>query len=508
MWILFLMVPLIFLQLGCKKFLDRKPLGQAADGDVTQGGVESKVFGLYASLQNWGMTQLPFLTIHAARADDNVNSTLPDGGDQQDVVDKFLYAKDHWSINALWTDHLAFIIQASGIIHDVDSAFANDPPSQINKAEASFLRAYAYFDMVRDYGEVPIIDFKVYQASDANVEKKPVDQVYALIDSDLDFAEQYLPDSWESKFLGRLTKGAAKTLHAKAYLYRQNWVQAMAKTDEVIASGKYALYPDYAKLFSEAAENSSESVFEIQNYVSVNGAVTSSNHLNDYQGLRGDGEWDLGWGWNLPSLGLVDTVYEAGDPRKTATIMYSGKPDSLYGAVLPPFAGFSANTNNWPFWNKKVYSDPGRRSSTGNRKGVWLNTKILRYADVLLMNAEAANEIGGAANIQKALDNLELVRARARTSLPSYPAPAGTLPEITTTDQDELRTAIKNERRVEFALEFERFYDLVRWIPATDGIDAIHVLGPLGYTPKNKYYPIPQPEVDRSNGVLDQNPDY
>jgi hypothetical protein len=124
------------------------------------------------------------------------------------------------------------------------------------------------------------------------------------------------------------------------------------------------------------------------------------------------------------------------------------------------------------------------------------------------MNAEAANEIGGAANIQKALDNLELVRDRARKSLPAYPAPPGTLPKITSTDQATIRRAIKQERRVEFAMEFERFYDLVRWIPASDGIDAIKVLGPLGYQPKHRYYPIPQPEVDRSNGVLDQNPDY
>jgi hypothetical protein len=99
------------------------------------------------------------------------------------------------------------------------------------------------------------------------------------------------------------------------------------------------------------------------------------------------------------------------------------------------------------------------------------------------------------------LDNLELVRARARGS-------SNTLPPVITTDQGELRIAIKQERRVEFALEFERFYDLVRWTPAPDNIDAPHVLGPLGYTAKNRYYPIPQPEVDKSNGVLQQNPDY
>jgi len=500
--ILFLLLPVLVLQLGCKKFLDKKPLGQAIDGDVNQGGVESQVFGLYASLQNWGMTQLPFLTMHAARADDDVNSTVPDGGDQRDIVDKFLYAKDHWSLNSLWTDHMAFIIQASGIIHDVDSNFSNDPKSLVNKAEASFLRAYAYFDMVRDYGEVPIIDFKVYDPSDANVPKSSVDQVYALIDSDLDFAAQYLPLSWESKYLGRVTKGSANTLHAKAYLYRQNWGAALAKCDEVINSQMYSLYSSYADLFTEAHENSVESIFEIQNYENANGSVLTSNYLPNYQGIRGDGQWDLGWGWNLPDSGLVDTAYELNDPRKDATILYAGQPDDRWGVTLPAFAGFSANTNNWPYWNKKVYTDPARRAGTGDRFGLWLNTIILRYADVLLMDAEAANEIGGASNVQKALDDLELVRARARGGNNAV------LPPVTTTDQAELRTAIKQERRVEFAMEFERFYDLVRWTPAPDNIDAIHVLKPLGYLPKNRYYPVPQPEVDKSNGVLKQNPDY
>jgi hypothetical protein len=264
----------------------------------------------------------------------------------------------------------------------------------------------------------------------------------------------------------------------------------------------YSLYSSYADLFTEAHENSVESIFEIQNYENANGSVLTSNYLPNYQGIRGDGQWDLGWGWNLPDSGLVDTAYELNDPRKDATILYAGQPDDRWGVTLPAFAGFSANTNNWPYWNKKVYTDPARRAGTGDRFGLWLNTIILRYADVLLMDAEAANEIGGASNVQKALDDLELVRARARGGNNAV------LPPVTTTDQAELRTAIKQERRVEFAMEFERFYDLVRWTPAPDNIDAIHVLKPLGYLPKNRYYPVPQPEVDKSNGVLKQNPDY
>ena len=478
----------LFAQLGCKKFLDRKPLGQAVDGDVKQGGVESQVFGLYASLKNWGMTQLPFLTMHAARADDDLNSTNGDGSDQQDIVDHFNYTKDHWALNSLWEDHLAFVTQASGIIKDVDSLYATDPASQVNKAEACFMRAYAYFDLVRDYGEVPIINFKVYDPAQANVPKSPVASVYALIDQDLQFAVQYLPATWDPKYLGRITKGAANTLMAKTMLYRQNWAGAMAKCDELIATKQYSLYPSYSGLFTEAAENSSESIFEIQNFENANGSQNSSNSLAQYQGVRGSGAWDLGWGWNLPSQILVDSGYEATDPRKAQTILFTGQPDGVYGVTLP--------ASPTPYWNKKVYTDPARRAATGDRFGLWLNTMILRYADVLLMDAEAANELGGAANTTKALANLELVRARARGSN------SAALPAITSTSQSVIRDAIKKERRAEFAMEFERFYDLVRWG------DAVKVLGPLGYKDKNKYYPIPQPDIDKSQGVLKQNPDY
>ena len=117
------------------------------------------------------------------------------------------------------------------------------------------------------------------------------------------------------------------------------------------------------------------------------------------------------------------------------------------------------------------------------------------------MAAEAANEAGGAANITKALAWLEMVRGRARGGAAVLPA------IIAPITQAALRTAIKKERRAEFGMEFERFYDLVRWTPAGDGIDAPTILGPLGYQLRNRYYPIPQPALDRAN-LLTQNPDY
>lgn len=506
MGLLLLIIPLIYGQLGCKKFLDRQPLGTAKDGDIIQGGVEDKVFGLYSGLAGkWGMTQLPFITAHGSRADDALISTPGDG--DADFIDNYNYTKVYWLMDGLWDDHLGFISQASGVIFDIDSVNAIEPSplNLVNKAEARFLRAYAYFDMVRDYGGVPKIDFKVYDVQQANKPRASASEIYAFIEADLQDAVQNLPASWESKYAGRPTKGTANSFLAKVYLYQKKWAEALATAEIVISSGQYGLLPDFADVFTEEQENGIESIFEIQNYENEDGSVGAYGSVGNwsagYQGVRGSGQWNLGWGWNIPSQGLVDTAFETGDPRKGQTILFSGKPDDYligdgkFGATLAP--------SIWPYFNKKVYTDPVRRAATGDLSGSWLDMLIMRYSDILLIAAEAANELGGAANTTKALEYLEQVRNRARKGNPAI------LPAVTSTDQAVIRTAIKKERRVEFALEFERFYDLVRWTPATtDNIDAPKVLGPLGYQAKNALLPIPQSAIDKSQNVLTQNPGY
>jgi hypothetical protein len=227
-------------------------------------------------------------------------------------------------------------------------------------------------------------------------------------------------------------------------------------------------------------------------FVNNNGTTVVGNNHNETQGVRGSGDWDLGWGFHVPTQDLAD-AYQSGDPRKDATILYTGQSDGGpstggYGRTLP--TGLAQ-----PFWNKKVYPDPARRNAAtaGGRQGYWMNIRLLRYADVLLMAAEAANEVGGAANTTKAVDWLEMVRARARGGN------AAILPKVNFTSQAQFRQAIQHERRVEFGMEFERFYDLVRWGLAPNVLQ--------GYQPRNRYYPIPQPVLDRFDKIT-QNPDW
>jgi hypothetical protein len=497
-WLLIAVISVLSAVSGCKKFLDRKPLGSATEGDLSQGGVEGKTFGLYGQLRTIeGMTTFVRFWFQSIRSDDAVKgSTTGDLADGGAIMENFQYTKDHWLMNQNWDGHYTFINACNDVVHDVDSLNLTDPGSIINNAEAKFFRAFAYFDLVRDYGEVPKIDFKIYKASDGNKAKATVAQIYAFIEEDLNYAIANLPTSWPAAFVGRVTKGTANSMLVKVLMQQGKFSGALTKAEEIINSAQYSLLPSYQNFFKESGENSSESILEVQMYENSNGSQKLGNNYNETQGVRGSGDWDLGWGFNIPSAAL-EASYETGDPRKGHTILYSGQPDGIYGRTVP-----ASPPLVHPMWNKKVYTDIARQQATGDRFSYWLNIRLLRYADILLLAAEAANEVGGAANTTKALAWLEMVRARARGGnnavLPAVVAP------IT---QAALRTAIKKERRSEFGMENQRFYDLVRWTPAADGIDAPGILGPSGYQLKNRYYPIPQPVLDRNNLIL-QNPDY
>ena len=498
-WGLVIALPVLLMVSGCEKFLDRKPLTATLE-DLNQGGLEGQIYGLYGAIRNGdiagqGFGGIPWLAMHSFRSDDSEKgSSDADGADWGVIYDKFQYVKDHWSSNTYYEQHYVLINMANTAIKTSDSLKLNDPASLTNVAEAKFFRAFAYFDLVRTFGQVRKIDFPITSAAQVNsLPKSPESAIYALIDADLQAAEAGLPLNWANKFPGRLTSGAAKTLHAKTLLYRQQWAGALALCQQVINSNQYSLESSYTRIFKDEGENGPESIFEIQAEVGPSGTNNYYSWHAIAQGVRGTDVWDLGWGWNTPTEKLV-TEYETDDPRKAQTILFSGQSDDPanggYGRTLPPYP-----TIPRMYWNKKVYPDPAKQASTGERQPGWKNQRVLRLSDVYLMAAEAANEIGGAANAALAVVYLEKVRGRAR-------AGTSALPSVAFVSQAQMRTAIQNERRFEFAMEGERFFDLVRW-----GL-APSVLGPLGYQNKNRYYPLPQPVIDQSGGALVQNPDY
>ncbi|SHG81193.1 Starch-binding associating with outer membrane [Flavobacterium fluvii] len=460
-------------------FLDRKPLGTAVEGDLPAGGFEEKAFGLYGKMRTQGgVTDWDRYWFQNIRSDDAMKGSFPgDAATRGNIMDRFVYSTTEFAAN--WDGHYSLIFACNDLIADVDNSGKTDAGSIINKAEASAIRGLAYFELRRDYGEVPIILKKIVSPSDGIKAKSTVAEVDVQIISDLEFAATHLPLNWPA-YPGRATKGFANSILAKLYLYQGNWAKALEKSEIVINSGQYTLFNSYETLFKEQGDNCSEAIFEVQ-FLRQNGVDYSNNYFES-QGYRGSGAWDLGWGFNVPTINLFN-AYEVGDPRKNSTILFSGQDDG-YGNVVPLSV-------DQPYWNKKAYSTPSYRALQGTGKNFWFNVKIIRYGDVILMAAEAANELG---NRTKAAGYVNQIRKRARGNT------AGILPDVPA--DANLKNAIKHERRIELAMEGERFYDLVRWG------DATTVLSSLGYQDKNKYYPIPQTAVDQSGGVLKQNPNY
>jgi hypothetical protein len=454
------------------------------------------------------------LDFHSIRDDDaQKGSSTTDGKEINTEFETFQYSKDDWAPNTYWNDRYYMINLANKELYYADSLKVTDPASLRNIGEARFFRAYCYFDLVRTYGEVPLINFYYTNAADGIKPKSPVAAIYAQIDEDLNLAAQYLPLNWSvggtNIYPGRLTRGAANTLWAQTHLFRGDWAQVVGLCNQVIQSQQYSLTTNFPDIWKDglngAGKNGPESIFEEQSYVGPNNTPNKGTAWGTSQNVRQGGAsnaWNLGWGWNTPTQKLVDS-WDSTDPRKSQTILYSGQYDGGpaaggYGATLP---AYSPGTGlDQPYWNKKVYSDPAMRQFTGQIFGSggadWINHRILRYADVILMLAEASNELGDGAT---AATNLELIRNRASGNLGATRTIVKPIPFV---DQDQMRTAIKNERRFEFAMEGYRFFDLVRWG------DAVKELGSLGYTNRCRYYPIPQQAINLSGGILVQNPEW
>lgn len=498
--------------IGCKKFLDRQPL-QASDT-----GLEGRTLGLYNILRTYaGFSSLPWVDFNSIRDDDaQKGSSTTDGAEINAEFETFKYTKDDWATNTYYNDHYYMINQANTIIYTASFNHLTDEQSMRNVGEAHFFRAYAFFDLLKAYGEVPKLDYYFENPADGIRNKSPVDSIYAVIDRDLDSASALLPESWfngsinANAFPGRLTTYAAKTLWAQTYLFRKNWAKVIQLCNDVKGSNKYSLTPFFHDIFRDGVggvgKNGPESIFEMQSYMGANGTNSLGTAWGTSQNVRvadgfSDRTWNLGWGWNVPTPTLINAWDSASDPRRSQTILFSNRYDGGpsqggYGATLPPYE--AGNKLEQPYWNKKTYSDPAMRQYTGHTtdgNADWISHRILRYADVLLMLAEASNESNDGATAEQML---ELVRARARHGAD----PATVLPHISFVSQDSMRNAIKAERRWEFALEGYRFYDLVRWG------DAKKVLGSLGYEDRSIYYPIPQKAIDLAGGKLDQNPQW
>lgn len=478
-----LLFALMFASFSCSEdFLDKSPKGEENSDEYykTKRGIEGQVIAAYSELKNYRYISNRFFLGDVA-SDDAVKGSEPGDFVQALELSEFRATSSNFLFGSWWWTRLyRGIFYANVALDNLGQVTdVSDADKKQMEAEARFLRAYYYFELVRSYGGVPLL---LSSQGDKNVARATAEEVYAQIEKDYGFAAQHLPEKSEYKAdqMGRVTKGAAKALLGRAYVYQKKWAEAKTVLGEVIASPEYALIKNYAEQFTLAGKNGSESIFEIQffdNPSEGNAWRNGGNFSTVFMMPRNI------WGWGLmqPTADLYN-AYEKGDPRREATIIVRG--EVIEGEAQ------NGTDDATGYYSRKDFLPPSQRPS--NFRNSPLNEVIIRLADVYLMYAEASYHTGDEANARKYVNE---VRKRARGEDTTI------LPDVTAIG-DALLKAIYHERRVELALEHHRYWDIIR---TGRGKELLHSNFTVG---KHELFPLPQSEIDASNGVLKQNPGY
>ena len=459
---------------ACEDFLDL-PLEAELPVDYEREPTAEEGFryvsAVYAGLRNWGISVFPYIGMFEITSDDADKGSTPDDSPSMIELNKFSYTPNNDLFLSFWNDHYTVISNANFAINTLNELnFEDDAIRSSLVAETKFLRAFLYLRLNLAFGGVPVVETTLTAEEFARIPRSTAIEVYGLIESDLLFAIDNLPSGYPLNEAGRATAAAARALLARAYMYQERWGDVKFQTDEIIRSGTYSLYPDFYKLFRIVGQNSSESVFELQLT-----SMDQGRYRCEYgfvQGPRNNFARLQGWGFNVPSQQLIDFFDSRGDDiRKFATVLPRG-------SRTPAGDSINANCPN-PYYNNKVYTEV--RYNTIDY-ALDNNIRYIRYAEVLLMNAEASIYTGG-----DAATPLNMVRQRAG------------LEHIEAPDLED----VWDERRAELAMEKHRFFDLVRTGRAPQ------ILGPLGFQAgRNEVFPVPQSQIDLSDGVLVQNPGY
>jgi len=434
------------------------------------------------------------------------DNTFAGGNGPNDVpgyqsVDDMIHNPVNAQLKQLWDWMFAGVQRANYILEFKDKTNFEGKNQII--AQARFLRAYYHFELVKWFGGIPMNGDKRFAPGDEkSIPRSSVSEVYASIEADLIYASQNLSPAAAQK--GRATSGAALALLGKAYLYQGKYAQAATTLETLISTGNYRLVTTanltpvqiaagltpFGSIFEEPGENGPESVFEIQ-YTDVQGG--SYGGLQNVEGNVAVGfagpfgyegpVFADGNNFNLPTPKIVN-AFEAGDLRKEVTIL-----DMATWIPANPGTTYTKQNEDTGFFNRK-YIPRKRRAEAGADVKLTSpnNYRAIRYADVLLMAAEAHNKNG---NDSKAQQYLNLVRDRAFGDTNHRISASGTA----------LNDFILTERRMELVGEGHRFFDLVRTGKAVSEIPGF-VAG------KNELFPIPIEEIQFAAGNWAQNPKY
>lgn len=421
-------------------------------------------------------------------ASDDAASGNPGDVPSIDNIDNFIVNADNGTLFPFWELYYEGVTRCNRVLEYVPDISMNEQVKSVILGEAYFLRAYFYFNLTIVFGDIPLIK-EIKAPSELNLPKTDHADILSFIEQDCENAVERLPVAHSASDVGRATKGAAYALWAKALLYQKEWSLAAEKAMEVVNLG-YQLTPNYRNNFDLAFENNSESIFEIQQQ-GATGSPTG-NIFGQWFAPREGGIG--GYAFNTPTQDFVDEFERSGeyvDYRLSATIV---RDQERWGDTV-----FLANWSATGYVNKKYnveFSTIKQDESNGPRPFISdtdLNYTPIRYADILLVLAEALNESD---NQGDAVLYLNMVRERARNSHPDLDSlPADFLAPISgSTSKNNLRDAIRHERRVELAFEFQRYFDIIRYGEKYAN-EVFKDYENFNYD-THKFFPIPQNELD------------
>jgi hypothetical protein len=486
---------LALLFVGCKdQFLNKAPLDSinTANFFKTKEDAISAINGAYQPLQWPKLYNMRMWTTDIIAG----NSVVGAGGGTDGIETKnlanFVAEPSNPGVLDLWRGPWPGILRCNTVLENVPNMDINPDLKNRILGEAHFLRGLYYFTLVRFFGAVPMITKPQNPGEDLRPARTPASQLYSkVIIPDLTEAIKLLPpkSSYSGSDVGRAAKGSAAGLLAKVYLTLGDlqkssayWQKTVDLCNQVTQLG-YKLDANYAENFDPNHENDQESLFEVQYYGKTSNSFwaneNQSSWTSTFMGPRNSGMVAGGWGWNQPTQEFIGS-YESGDLRKDVTILYQGGPqfDSQ---------DYKSTYSNTGF-NVRKFLVP--KSIASSYDASPLNFPVLRYADVLLMKAEALNELGQTTAAETPLND---VRARAGLSA------------VNGLNKSDMRIKIRHERRMELAFEGQRWFDLIR--DPQYALSFLHSIGRTNATKNDLLLPIPQKAID-ANPNLTQNPGY
>lgn len=484
---LFLLISFLFLFSSCvDDFIESREIDYVETTDNYFKDEGEFYQGLVAA---YDMLQATYINVLMGEiASDN---TLCGGESATDVpgfqqVDDMTHTEVNAQLQDLWNWMFAGVYRCSYLLEFENNEVEFDSKAQMI-AEARFLRAYYYFELVKWFGDLPLKETRFELGEEKSIPRSPVSEVYSFIENDLNLAISDLSET--APQIGRVTKGAAQALLGKVYLYQEKFSESATVLEQLINTGNYHLVENYEDIFEHSGENGPGSVFEVQ-YTDAEGAsfdclqCSSGNVAVGFNGIRNYGGplFDSGYSFNVPVQEAYD-AYEDGDTRKDIAILNIEAWSQQTGA------SYGTGYEHTGFFNRKYLPRQGDQNLGDQNLTNPNNYRSIRYADVLLMAAEALNR--GSISDERARQYMNQVRQRA----------FGDSNHNINSGGSNLTSDIWNERRLELVGEGHRFFDLVRTGQAAQEIDGF-VSG------KHEVFPIPYEEIQLSDGNWQQNPNY